>query len=73
MPLFPKQKKSCCEPLKTKNIFRFFIFLKMRHNNIEKIDVIEIGGGILYHLIINTGLGEKYISSEMDFSFFGCH
>ncbi len=59
MPLFPKQKKSCCEPLKTKNIFRFFIFLKMRHNNIEKIDVIEIGGGILYHLIINTGLGEK--------------
>lgn len=39
MPLFPKQKKSCCEPLKTKNTFRFFIFLKKRHNNIEIIDV----------------------------------
>ena len=39
--------------------YHFFIFVKMRHNNIEYIERIEKGGGLLYHWNINTGLGEK--------------
>lgn len=73
MPLFTNLKNRVEYSCKRKLVFRFFIFLKKRHNNIEKIDVIEIGGGILYHLKTNTGLGEKLTSNEMVFSFFGCH
>lgn len=43
MPLFQKQKNRVANPCKRK-CFSFFYFLKKRHNNIEKIELLENGG-----------------------------
>ncbi len=45
MPLFQKQKKRVVNFCMQIMYSRFFILLKKRHNNIEKIDVIEKEGG----------------------------
>ena len=63
MPLFSKNNKTCWifDKHSISLFIDFFIFLKKRHNIIEHIDEIEIGGGILIFVWISHRVRWKEI------------